>query len=75
MGMKMKIESVRIFCAQYAYACITTESARVDIRLEPGRGAVQSLQEYAAQLDAEILERAERAQLARDAAAWIEANK
>ena len=35
-----------IIGAQAAYACITTESVSMDIRLEPGRSAAQSLREW-----------------------------
>lgn len=41
--MKVKV----IIGAQAAYACIDTESKSLDIRLEPGRSAAQSLREWA----------------------------
>lgn len=41
----MKVRT--IIGAQAAYACIETESSSLDIRLEPGRSAAQSLREWA----------------------------
>lgn len=41
--------TVHYLIGAHAYACITEASGRrTDIRLEPGRGAAQSLREYAA---------------------------
>lgn len=59
--------------AQAAYACITTESVSMDIRLEPGRSAAQSLREWAE----EQMNKADRltrnAELALQAAKQLEA--
>lgn len=41
--MKVRV----IIGAQAAYACINTESTSMDIRLEGGRSAAQSLREWA----------------------------
>lgn len=38
---------VRIFCGANAYACITEGARKTDILLSPGKGAPQSLREYA----------------------------
>lgn len=40
---------VRIFVGACAYAMIEDSGARIDIKLAPGRGAPQSLREYAAE--------------------------
>lgn len=63
----MKVRT--IIGAQAAYACITTESVSMDIRLEPGRSAAQSLREWAE----EQLNKADR--LARNAELAIAASK
>ena len=59
---------VRTFIgASAAYACIATETTSLDIRLNPGRSAAQSLRETAADWRAEawrILRRAELAEAA-----------
>lgn len=58
---------VRIFCgAQYAYACIKTETKTLDVRLSPGRSAAKSLQET-------VQEIREQAARLLDRAALIEA--
>lgn len=38
---------VKIFCGANAYACISENGRKTDIRLEPGKGAPASLREYA----------------------------
>lgn len=63
----MKVRT--IIGAQAAYACIATESVSMDIRLEPGRSAAQSLREWAE----EQLNKADR--LARNAELAIAASK
>lgn len=58
--------------AQAAYACITTESTSLDVRLEAGRSAQQSLQEFAQEQTDKALRLMRQAQLANEAAAILE---
>lgn len=39
--------TVRLLIGASAYACIKSPECELDVRLEPGRGAAQSLQETA----------------------------
>lgn len=59
--------------AQAAYACITTESVSMDIRLEPGRSAAKSLREWADEQLAKAERLSRNAQLAIEAAKQLEA--
>lgn len=63
--MKVRI----IIGAQAAYACIETESVSMDIRLEPGRSAAQSLREWAEE------QKAKADRLDRNAALALQAAK
>ena len=71
----MTVKNVRFICGQYSYACIDLDSGQMDIRLSPGKSGVKSLREYAAQLDQEIALKQIKAQIARDAAQWLESHK
>ena len=70
---------VTIHIGAHAYACIDEGGRKTDIRLPPGKGAPQSLREYAAgerERAAKILamaERAERAAIVLDPPAYIQA--
>lgn len=55
--------------AQAAYACIKTPSCSLDVRLEPGRSAAQSLREWAAEQKAKAERLNRQAELA-IVAAW-----
>jgi len=66
--MKVRV----IIGAQAAYACITTESISLDIRLESGRSAQRSLQEFAQEQTDKALRLIRQAQLANEAAAILE---
>jgi len=62
---------VRIFVgAEYAYACITTNSKSLDVRLEHGKSAAQSLADSADDLRVQASRLLERAGLL-DAAAVL----
>ena len=67
----MKVRT--IIGAQAAYACITTESSSLDIRLEPGRSAAQSLREWAEEQKAKADRLDRNAALALQAAKQLEA--
>lgn len=67
----MKVRT--IIGAQAAYACITTESISMDVRLEPGRSAAQSLREWADEQKAKADRPDRLADLARLAAKQLEA--
>ena len=67
----MKVRT--IIGAQAAYACITTESISMDIRLEPGRSAAKSLREWAEEQKAKAARLARNAELALQAAEQLEA--
>lgn len=67
----MKVRT--IIGAQAAYACIATESISMDIRLEPGRSAAQSLREWADEQKAKADRLDRLADLARKAAKQLEA--
>lgn len=67
----MKVRT--IIGAQAAYACITTESISMDIRLEPGRSAAKSLREWADEQKAKADRLDRMADLARQAAKQLEA--
>ena len=71
----MTVKNVRFLCGQYAYACIDLDSGQMDIRLSPGHSAIDSLRGYAAQLDQEIALKQIKAEIARDAAQWLESRK
>ena len=66
----MKVRT--IIGAQAAYACITTESVSMDIRLEPGRSAAKSLREWAEEQRNKADRLARNAQLAIAAAKQLE---
>jgi len=66
----MKVRT--IIGAQAAYACIETESVSMDIRLEPGRSAAQSLREWADEQKAKADRLDRMADLARQAAKQLE---
>jgi hypothetical protein len=58
-----------IIGAEAAYACIRTASVSLDIRLEPGHSAAQSLRAWAAEKRAKaewLLDRADMAEAAAD---------
>ena len=67
------IFDVKLFCGTHAYACIKHEAGAMDIRLEPGRSAQQALREYADQCQADAKRAAEKADIARRAAAFLDA--
>lgn len=67
----MKVRT--IIGAQAAYACITTDSVSMDIRLEPGRSAAQSLREWAEEQKAKADRLDRNAALALQAAKQLEA--
>jgi hypothetical protein len=58
--------------AQAAYACITTESTSLDVRLEAGRSAQKSLREFAEEQTQRALRLMRQAQLANEAAEILE---
>ena len=58
--------------AQAAYACIKTPSCSLDVRLEPGRSAAQSLREWADEQKAKADRLDRMADLARQAAKQLE---
>lgn len=59
--------------AQAAYACIETDTTSMDVRLEPGRSAPQSLREWAEDLKGQSERLQKRAALAMAAAEQLEA--
>lgn len=62
--------------ASAAYAAIEAPGGRsMDVRLSPGMGAPESLRRTAAEWREEAARRIERAQLAEQAAAQLEADK
>jgi hypothetical protein len=61
--------------AQYAYAGITEDWRKMDVRLEPGRGAIQSLRETVAEMRKKAEETLERAAFIEQAANHLEAEK
>lgn len=65
--------NVKLLLGTYAYACVTHEAGSTDIRLEPGRSAPQALREYASQCQADAKRAAEKADIARRAAAFLDA--
>lgn len=67
----MKVRT--IIGAQAAYACITTESVSMDVRLEPGRSAAQSLREWAEEQTAKADRLRRNAELALQAVKLLEA--
>lgn len=69
----MKVRT--IVGAQYAYACIDTGTQTLDIRLEPGRSAAQSLREFADEQKAKADRLIHMADLARQAAEILELGK
>lgn len=67
---------VRLIFGAYAYANIwTTRGRKVDIRLEPGRSASQSLREYAAEQRADAQRKLDMAELAEAAADKLDSDK
>ena len=58
----------RLVIGNAAYAVIKTDTIYMDIRLEPGRSAAQSLRETASEWDAKAKRLMRDAQLARQAA-------
>jgi hypothetical protein len=63
---------VRIIVGANAYACVTDGPTAIDFRLEPGRGAPQSLRETAMRLRREAADRIARAECAERAASHLE---
>lgn len=75
MVRKMTVKNVRIIVGQYAYACIDLVGGLCDIRLNSGKSAPDSLRqsasEYRAQADLLMI----KAQIAEDAAQFLETKK
>lgn len=69
----MKVRT--IIGAQAAYACIETPSCSLDVRLEPGRSAAQSLREWADEQKAKADRLDRMADLARQAAKQLDAER
>jgi hypothetical protein len=64
---------VKIFIgAEGAYACIKTLHANMDVRLEPGRSAAQSLRELGDEWRAKAAHLQQRAMYLNEAAALLE---
>ena len=61
--------------AQAAYACIETATNSMDIRLEAGRSAEQSLREFALEQQEKAARATRYAAIAREAAFILEAQK
>lgn len=61
-----------IIGAEGAYACINHFGVSIDVRLEPGRSAAQSLRETAKEWQAKAQRLQERANLLSDAAAKLD---
>lgn len=61
-----------IIGAEAAYAVIRTGRVSMDVRLEPGRSAAQSMREWAAEKRAKAQWLLERADLAEAAADYLE---
>ena len=67
---------VRTFVgAEAAYACISTPTISLDVRLMPGRSAAQALREWAAEQQENSARFARKAALARQAADILENEK
>jgi hypothetical protein len=66
----MKVRT--IIGAQAAYACIETDTTSMDVRLEPGRSAAQSLRETAEEWREKARRLQERANLLSVAAVKLE---
>ena len=66
MGDAMRVKT--IIGASAAYACINTNGISLDIRLEPGRSAAQSLRETAEEWRKEAARLQRNAMLATEAA-------
>lgn len=66
---------VRIFCGASAYAMIQESGRQMDIKLSPGKGAPQSLREYAAAERARALRILAMAETAERAADCLESQK
>ncbi len=64
-----------IIGAEAAYAVIRTASVSMDVRLEPGRSAAQSMREWAAEKRSRAQWMLERADLAEAAADYLEQQK
>lgn len=64
MSMEVRI----IVGAEAAYACIKTKTITMDVRLSPGKSAVQSLEETVREMMGDIERRELRAHLIRMAA-------
>ncbi len=65
---------VRIFCGASAYAMIQESGRQMDIKLSPGKGAPQSLREYAQEQRERAARLLSQADLAERAAAHLQAN-
>lgn len=63
---------VKLFFGTYAYAMIKHDQGSLDIRLESGRSASQSLREYCAEQEKRAADILERVNLARQAAAILD---
>lgn len=61
-----------IIGAEGAYACIKSLHVNLDVRLEPGRSAAQSLREWADEQNAKAARLQRNAMLAREAAFQLE---
>lgn len=57
--------------AEAAYACISTESVSLDVRLAPGKSAFKSLKESAAEMREQAERLIKRAELIEQAAALL----
>lgn len=64
--------TVKFLIGANAYACITHEQGRTDIRLAPGKSAAVSLREYADECAARAQKEREKAGLAIRAAEYLE---
>ena len=65
------VYDVKIFCGAAAYACISYDYGKFDIKLGAGKGAVQSLHEYAAEQKQRAAELLSKAELATQAAQFL----
>lgn len=64
--------NVRLIIGASAYACITENGRAIDIRLEPGKGAPQSLRNYAQEQRDRAQRALDMADIAERAAAKLE---
>lgn len=63
---------VKIFCGAAAYACISDNGRKTDIRLDPGMSAQASLRDYAQEQEVKAARILEMAEIARRAARILE---